>query len=131
MDFVTKEVSDVEAPQGRQPPARTTPAFEAPCDSAAGQPPDGGLDRHGGLDRDGGARGEDPREEGQERGRPAAETVNKKLGKALAAACEGGRKLRGHAVVARRKLGELHETMTKLVPQIRYWLRTGYVAAGK
>ena len=59
------------------------------------------------------------------------ETVNKKLGKALAAACEGGRKLRGHAVVARRKLGELHETMTKLVPQIRYWLRTGYVAAGK
>jgi hypothetical protein len=34
-------------------------------------------------------------------------------------------------VVARRKLGEWHETMSKLVPQIRYWLRTGFVAAGK
>jgi len=57
--------------------------------------------------------------------------INQQLGKALAAAGEQGRKLRGHAVVARRKLGELHETMAKLLPQIRYWLRTGYVASGK
>jgi hypothetical protein len=57
--------------------------------------------------------------------------INRQLGKALAAAGEQGRKLRGHAVVARRKLGELHETMAKLLPQIRYWLRTGYVASGK
>jgi len=34
-------------------------------------------------------------------------------------------------VVARRKLTELHETMGKLVPQIRHWLRTGFVAPGK
>ena len=34
-------------------------------------------------------------------------------------------------MVARRKLGEWHETVSKLVPQIRYWLRTGFVAAGK
>jgi len=49
----------------------------------------------------------------------------------LAAAAGNGHKLRGQAVVARRKLGEWHETMGKLVPQIRYWLRTGFVAAGK
>lgn len=57
--------------------------------------------------------------------------INQQLGKALAAAAQQGHKLRGHAVVARRKLGELHETISKLLPQIRYWLRTGYVASGK
>jgi hypothetical protein len=57
--------------------------------------------------------------------------INQQLGKVLAAAAEHGHKLRGQAVVARRKLGEWHETMSKLVPQIRYWLRTGFVAAGK
>ena len=61
----------------------------------------------------------------------AVEGINHKLGKALAVASEQGRKLRGHAVVARRKLAELHETMGKLVPQIRHWLRTGFVAPGK
>jgi hypothetical protein len=59
------------------------------------------------------------------------EGINQKLGKALAVAAEQGCKLRGHAVVARRKLAELHETMGKLVPQIRHWLRTGFVASGK
>lgn len=59
------------------------------------------------------------------------EGINQKLGKALAVASEQGRKLRGHAVVARRKLLELHETMGKLIPQIRHWLRTGFVASGK
>jgi hypothetical protein len=57
--------------------------------------------------------------------------INQQLGKVLAAGAEHGRRLRGQAVVARRKLGEWHETMGKLVPQIRYWLRTGFVAAGK
>jgi hypothetical protein len=57
--------------------------------------------------------------------------INRQLGKVLAAGAEHGRKLRGQAVVARRKLGEWHVTMGKLVPQIRYWLRTGFVAAGK
>jgi hypothetical protein len=57
--------------------------------------------------------------------------INQQLGKVLAAGVEHRRKLRGQAVVARRKLGEWHATMGRLVPQIRYWLRTGFVAAGK
>jgi hypothetical protein len=57
--------------------------------------------------------------------------INQHLGKVLVAASGYGHKLHGQAVVARRKLGEWHETMSKLVPQIRYWLRTGFVAAGK
>jgi hypothetical protein len=61
----------------------------------------------------------------------AIEAINRRLGKVLAAGAEQGRKLRGHAVVARRKLAELHEAMAKLAPQIRHWLRTGFVASGK
>ena len=59
------------------------------------------------------------------------EDINRNLGKALSVAAEQGRMLRGHAVVAQRRLLELHETMGKLVPQIRHWLRTGFVASGK
>ena len=59
------------------------------------------------------------------------EGLNQELGKALAVANEQGHKLRGHAVVAQGKLLELHDTMSKLVPQIRHWLRTGFVASGK
>jgi hypothetical protein len=33
--------------------------------------------------------------------------------------------------VAKTKLVQLQETMSKLLPQIRYWIRTGYVASGK
>lgn len=59
------------------------------------------------------------------------EGLNAGLGKALDEACAGGRKLKGHAVDAGRKLSELYQTMGKLLPQIRHWLRTGRVAAGK
>ena len=59
------------------------------------------------------------------------ENLNSGLGKALEQACAAGRKLRGHAVVAQRRLSQLQQTMTKLLPQIRHWLRTGRVAAGK
>jgi hypothetical protein len=59
------------------------------------------------------------------------EAINQNLGKALDVASDQGRKLRGHALVARRKLAQLHDTMAKLVPQIRHWLRTGFVASGK
>jgi len=59
------------------------------------------------------------------------EGINRELGKAVAAAALQRQKLRGHAVVARRKLAELQETMAKLIPQIRHWLRTGFVASGK
>jgi hypothetical protein len=54
------------------------------------------------------------------------EGINQTLGKALTLAAEKGRKLRGYAVVARRKLAELHDTTAKLIPQIRHWLRTGH-----
>jgi hypothetical protein len=59
------------------------------------------------------------------------EGIHRELGKAVVAAAGQGEKLRGYAVVARRKLVELHETMGKLIPQIRHWLRTGFVASGK
>jgi hypothetical protein len=59
------------------------------------------------------------------------EEINKQLGRALAAASAQGQKLRGHAVTAQRNLTELHQAMAKLVPQIRHWLRTGFVASGK
>jgi len=59
------------------------------------------------------------------------EKLNQHLGTALRAAAMQQAKLRKHAVVARTKLMGLHETMTKLLPQIRHWLRTGFVASGK
>jgi hypothetical protein len=57
--------------------------------------------------------------------------LNIGLGRVLEGACAQARKLRGHAVVAGRKLSQLHQTMKKLLPQIRHWLRTGRVASGK
>ena len=57
-----------------------------------------------------------------------AEGVHSQLGKALLATAANGRR---YAKVARAKLESLHETMGTLLPQIRYWLRTGKVAAGK
>ena len=59
------------------------------------------------------------------------EGLNAGLGAALDGACAQGRRLRGHAVAAGRKLAELRATMGKLLPQIRHWLRTGRVATGK
>ena len=55
------------------------------------------------------------------------EDLYSELGKAVEQACAAGRKLRGHAVVAQRRLSQLQQTMTKLLPQIRHWLRTGRV----
>jgi hypothetical protein len=53
------------------------------------------------------------------------------LGHAIEAAQTTQGRLRGHGKVAWAKLGHLHRTMGTLLPQIRYWLRTGYVAANK
>lgn len=53
------------------------------------------------------------------------------LGDALDAAKGHATQLRGHGVVAGNTLVRLHDTMTKLLPQIRHWLRTGHVASGK
>ncbi len=59
------------------------------------------------------------------------EKLNKALGAALRAAAARPRKLHGSAIVASGKLGQLQQTMSKLLPQIRYWIRTGFVASGK
>ena len=59
------------------------------------------------------------------------ENLNSELGKAVDQARVAGRKLRGHAVVAQRRLSKLQQTMAQLLPQIRHWLRTGRVATGK
>ena len=59
------------------------------------------------------------------------EKLNAHLGKALSEAAAQRTKLRKYAIVAKSKLVQLHETMSKLLPQIRYWIRSGYVASGK
>ena len=59
------------------------------------------------------------------------EKLNKHLGKALGAPAAQRGTLRKYAIVATSKLVQLHETMSKLLPQIRYWIRTGCVASGK
>ena len=60
-----------------------------------------------------------------------AEAITGQLGKAVQAAAGAGGKLRGHALAAEQKLSDLHRTMIKLLPQIRHWIKTGHVAAGK
>jgi hypothetical protein len=57
--------------------------------------------------------------------------LNVGVGNAIDEARAAGRKLRGYGVTAERKLSELCQTMGKLLPQIRHWLRTGRVASGK
>jgi transposase, IS5 family len=59
------------------------------------------------------------------------ERVNVRLGKTLAETSASRARLSKYGVVASAKLARLHETMTKLVPQVRYWLRTGFVASNK
>ena len=59
------------------------------------------------------------------------EGVQKQLGEALKSAESGRARLGKYARMATAKVEQLHETMNKLVPQIRYWLKTGYVAANK
>jgi hypothetical protein len=60
------------------------------------------------------------------------EKGNRMLGQALRdVSAETSSRLRGYQNVAWSKLQHLHQTMGKLTPQIRYWLKTGYVAANK
>src|SRR5260370_27898866 len=56
------------------------------------------------------------------------ESTQVQLGRALLA---GAGQLRGYSQAARAKAQQLHATMEKLLPQIRYWLRTGWVAKDK
>jgi len=59
------------------------------------------------------------------------EAINEQLARAIEAAGSTTSRVTKYGVVAREKLTELHQTMGKLVPQIRYWLRTGFVAVDK
>lgn len=59
------------------------------------------------------------------------EEINSELGRSLEVGKAQGARLKRHAKVAWAKLNALHETMSKLLPQIRHWLRAGNVAAGK
>jgi transposase, IS5 family len=60
------------------------------------------------------------------------EKANRMLGDALNdVSAEASASLRKYRKVAWSKLKHLRATMAKLTPQIRYWLRTGYVAANK
>lgn len=59
------------------------------------------------------------------------EKVQRQLKRAIAAAATQTTRVRKYGKVARAKVHQLHDTMTKLLPQIRYWLKTGWVAAGK
>lgn len=57
--------------------------------------------------------------------------LNRAVGRALRGAESGASRLRRYGKVARRKLSELHQTMKQLLPQIRSWLKTGFVVPGK
>ena len=59
------------------------------------------------------------------------EGLTAQLGKAVQAAGGAGRRLHGQALVAEQKLSSLYQTMMKLLPQIRHWIKTKHVAAGK
>ena len=57
--------------------------------------------------------------------------VQRQLGAAIKTAKSQTARVTKHGKVARAKIIELHETMAKLLPQIRHWLKTGRVASGK
>ena len=57
--------------------------------------------------------------------------LNDHLGTALGESGAPRATLRKYGVVASSKLVQLHQTMSKLLPQIRSWLRTGVVASDK
>jgi IS5 family transposase len=57
--------------------------------------------------------------------------VQSRLATALKQAEQHKTRLVGYAKVAHAKAHRLHQTMTTLLPQIRYWIRTGFVAANK
>jgi len=59
------------------------------------------------------------------------EQVQRGLGAGLEQAARATRRLTKHRKTAWRKLQRLHGTMRTLLPQIRYWLRTGFVAKNK
>ena len=59
------------------------------------------------------------------------EKVQRELHRALEQGAAAQQRLRRYGKVAWAKAVHLHQTMAELLPQIRYWLKTGYVAANK
>ena len=59
------------------------------------------------------------------------EKVQEELAKALSQARSKAEQLKKYSKVAYSKITSLHQTMSRLIPQIRYWLRTGQVAVDK
>jgi len=59
------------------------------------------------------------------------EHLQKGLGAAIQAATGQRLRLARYRKVAWEEAQKHHETMTKLLPQIRYWIKTGFVAANK
>src|SRR5712692_8989349 len=59
------------------------------------------------------------------------QAINEQLGQAVQAANTTARRVKKHGIVAGEKLVRPQQTMDRLLPQIRYWLRTGFVAADK
>jgi len=59
------------------------------------------------------------------------EGAQARLAQALDQSRAAGRQVSKYGKVALRRVVQLHQTMKKLLPQIRYWLRTGKVAADK
>ena len=59
------------------------------------------------------------------------EGTQAQLSRALADVNAAHRQVSRFGKVAVAKAAQLHETMTKLLPQVRYWLKTGRVAADK
>src|SRR6185503_11727648 len=58
-------------------------------------------------------------------------SVQKELGNVLDAHDWAKERVRKYGKIARAKVQKLHETMSELLPQIRYWHRTGFVAKNK
>jgi hypothetical protein len=61
----------------------------------------------------------------------AVAEIQKGLGEAIEEAARTCGRLHGYGKRAHTQLRQLHETMQRLLPQIRYWLRTSRVATGK
>jgi hypothetical protein len=61
----------------------------------------------------------------------AVADVQQGLSEAIEEAARTCGRLHGYGKQAHARLTELHEVMKRLLPQIRYWLRTKRVAAGK
>lgn len=58
-------------------------------------------------------------------------SVQRALGSALKTVRAETVRVSKYGKVAQAKVKELHGTMSKLLPQIRHWMKTGHVAAGK